>query len=56
LFDGHIEKALLTQIRQSTNKGMALGNKRFKQEIERLSGRRVTELKRGPKKKVSDET
>ena len=56
LFDGHIVKALLTQIRQSTNKGMALGNQRFKQEIERLSGRRVTELKRGPKKKGSDET
>jgi len=49
LFRGHIDTDLIHQIRQTTNQGMALGNERFKQEVEQLSGRRVTSLKRGPK-------
>jgi len=53
LFRGQIEEGGLNEIRQATDKGMVLGNERFKQEIERLSGRRVTELRRGPKKKDS---
>jgi putative transposase len=36
-------------IREATNKGLAVGSERFKQEIERLSGLRVTERRRGPK-------
>lgn len=36
-------------IRVATNKGLAIGNDRFKKEVELLSGRRVTEKKRGPK-------
>lgn len=51
LFVGHIDTVVLTQIRQASNKGMALGGDRFKEEVERLSGRRVTPLKRGPKPK-----
>lgn len=51
LFRGHMDMALLTQIRQAVNQGMALGNERFKQEISQLSGRRVKNLKRGPKPK-----
>jgi len=31
---------------------MALGNEYFKEKIERLSGRRVVNLKRGPKGKI----
>ncbi len=51
LFRGHIDEKLLTQIRRSVNQGMALGNDRFKEEIECLCGRRVATLKRGPKPK-----
>ena len=32
-------------------RGMALGSERFKSEIERLAGRRVVPMKRGPKPK-----
>lgn len=38
---------LLTDIHDSVVKGLALGNDRFKKEIEALSGRRVTEGKKG---------
>lgn len=40
LFVGHLD---------STNQGMALSNDKFKEEIEKISGRRVKSLKRGPK-------
>ena len=39
-----------TMIRQATNKGLAIGSKRFAREIERLTGLRVTERQRGPLK------
>lgn len=51
LFTGHMDVALLTQIRQTVNQGMVLGNDRFKQEVAQLSGRRVTALPRGPRPK-----
>ncbi len=51
LFVTELEKDMLSEIRQATNQGMALGNDRFKHEIERLSGRRVRPIKRGPKPK-----
>lgn len=54
LFKSHIDDDI-TLIREATNKGLAIGNDRFKQEIERLSGRRVTEKKRGPKPKSESE-
>ena len=38
-----MEDELLSDIRLALNKGMALGNERFKSEIETLSGRRVTD-------------
>jgi len=44
-----MDDTLLNKIRQTTNQGMALGNDRFKQEFEKLTGRRVFHLKRGPK-------
>lgn len=47
LFSQHIDKALLSAIRASTNKGLALGNDHFVEEIEVLTGRRVKAIKRG---------
>jgi len=51
LFAAHIDEALLRDIRASVNKGLALGSKQFKNEIEQLTGRRVTPGKRGPRKR-----
>jgi putative transposase len=49
LFRFDIEDDDLETIRHATNKGMAVGNDRFKAEIKALTGRRVVALKRGPK-------
>lgn len=54
LFHGQLEATSLHQIRQASNQGMALGSDRFKQEVERLAGRRIVVLKRGPKPKRAD--
>ena len=51
LFKYQLDNEALVQVRKAVNQGMALGNDRFKQEIEQLSGRRVTTLRRGPKPK-----
>jgi putative transposase len=51
LFKYQLDNDELVQVRKAVNQGMALGNDRFKQEIEQLSGRRVTTLRRGPKPK-----
>jgi putative transposase len=51
LFVGQMDPMIINQIRQATNQGMALGNDRFKQEVERLTQRRVRPLKRGPRSK-----
>ena len=51
LFKYHLDKDELAQVRNAINQAMALGSDRFKQEIEQLSGRRVTSLRRGPKPK-----
>ena len=53
LFAGQLDRPTLNTIRQATNQGMALGNDRFKAEIERLTGRRVKPLRSGPKCKAS---
>ena len=49
LFETHVDVDDDAMIREATNKGLAVGSERFKQEIERLSGLRVTERRRGPK-------
>ncbi len=41
LFSNEVEGDLLKEIRENTNKGMAVGNERFKKEIEALTGRRL---------------
>ena len=52
LFVGQIDRQLLTDIRLSANRGLALGSDKFKDEIEKLGDRRQRLLKRGPKKKA----
>jgi len=52
LFRYELDEEVLTDIQRSADQGMALGSVRFKEEIERLSGRRVVNLKRGPKGKA----
>jgi putative transposase len=47
LFVQYVKKELLDEIRTSTHKGMAVGNDRFKEEVETLTGRRLTSKKRG---------
>ena len=47
LFAGHVDEELLQEIRDNTQKGMAIGSDRFKEEIERLTGRRLKAQKRG---------
>ncbi len=47
LFDLHDKKELLAEIRANTNKGLAFGSDRFKDEIEALTGRRVKAKKQG---------
>lgn len=50
-FKGHIDDTEIHHIRQTTQQNMVLGNDRFKQEIEQLTGRRTNPLQRGPKAK-----
>ena len=47
LFKAHIDDERLGEIRQATNGNYALGNQRFKEEIERALKRRVTPGKDG---------
>ena len=51
LFKAHVEGELLGAIRSSVNQGLALGNDRFKEEIENLYGRRVRPAKMGRPRK-----
>jgi putative transposase len=47
LFKLRVEGKLLGEIQLAVNKGMALGNERFKSEIESLTGQRMTAKKLG---------
>ncbi len=47
LFKHHVEGTLLENIRVATNKGLALGCDRFKEDIENLTGRRMRAQKMG---------
>ncbi len=47
LFQNYVDDELLTDIRLSTNRGMAVGLEHFKEEIEALTGRRLTQKKCG---------
>lgn len=47
--ESDLEDSLVLNIRQSVNKGMALGSDKFKQQIEEMGGRRQVRLKCGRK-------
>jgi len=54
LFSAHVETDLADEIRRVTDRGLALGDSRFVDEMERLTGRRLRPGKRGrPRKEVS---
>ncbi|OBT07011.1 transposase [Shewanella sp. UCD-FRSSP16_17] len=47
MFKHHLNTTLIEDIRQATNKGMAIGNDRFKEEIEKLTGNSMKPKKMG---------
>jgi putative transposase len=51
LFRNASDQDLVAEIRQAANVGLALGNDKFKAEVEHLTGQRQRHLKRGPKPK-----
>jgi putative transposase len=55
LFNTQITRQTLNNIRAATNKGMAIGNHRFKQQIENLTGERITPLKMGRPTKAQND-
>jgi putative transposase len=52
LFQHAVADELLTTIRDATNKGWALGNDRFRIQIEAMTARRAAPLPRGRPKKI----
>ena len=52
LFKAHVGVKLLKEIRDSINKGLALGDERFASQIEALTKRRVTARKPGRPRKL----
>jgi len=56
LFKAHVNAALLKGIRESVNKGLALGSDRFKAQIEALTDRRLTPGKAGRPRKRPENT
>lgn len=55
LFEDQLASKLITDIRQAINTGLVLGNDRFLEEAEQLTGQRQRHLKRGPKPKAKPE-
>jgi putative transposase len=51
LFRNKLDQDLVENIRCAANFGLALGNDKFKEEVESLTGQRQYHLKRGPKPK-----
>jgi len=54
LFMSLLNVSQINDIRNSTNKNLALGSELFKKEIEHLTGRRVFARKRGRSKMGSE--
>lgn len=48
-FTQQLAGQVIADIRDALNTGLVLGNVRFRQEVERLTGQRQHHLKRGPK-------
>lgn len=55
LFQGILDEQKIADIREATNKGWALGDDRFRAEIEALTARRAQPMPRGRKRKVGAE-
>lgn len=56
LFKAHVGTELLKEIRESINKGLALGSEQFTSQIETLTNQRVTARKPGrPRKRNIDD-
>ena len=55
LFRSALGKGELDAIREATNTGWVLGNDRFREKIERLSGRRTAPKPRGRPRKETNE-
>jgi putative transposase len=55
LFKAHVGVNLVKKIRESINKGLALGDERFASQIEALTNRRVTARKPGRPRKLEQE-
>ena len=51
LFTYHLDGQLLNKIRSTVNKGLALGDGRFVEQLERLTNQRLSPAKRGRPKK-----
>ena len=47
MFEQSSREDLLEEIRDSTNKGLAIGDESFKMKVEKMTGRRVRQLKSG---------
>lgn len=47
LFEHHVDDRVLVEIRSATQKGMAIGDDRFKEEITALTGRRLAPKRSG---------
>jgi putative transposase len=48
-FEAELSATVIADIRAALNSGLALGNERFKTEVEALTGQPQTHRKRGPK-------
>jgi putative transposase len=51
LFDSELDSGTISEIRNAANTGLALGNDRFRKQVELLTGQRQNHLKRCPKPK-----
>ena len=49
LVEQELSRQLISDIRDALNTGLVLGNERFREEVEQLTGQRQQHLKRGPK-------
>lgn len=49
LFASHVEGEPLAEVRHALNKGLVLGTEKFRRKVEAISGRRLRNLKPGPK-------
>jgi REP element-mobilizing transposase RayT len=54
LFKHHLDTKIIDDIRQATHKGMAIGNDKFKDEIEKLTGKSMRPKKLGRPPKATE--